>query len=293
MVSDRPSVKYSFPESVEEAFWLKKKYGERARFIAGGTDLLLLIEQQHDCPEMLIDLTRVPPLQRLEEHNGQVTIGAAATYSEILAFDPILTGAPFLARAIRTIGGVQIRNVATLVGNITNASPAGDTLAPLYTLNAQVHIYGQGGMRSMPIEDFVLGVRRTALGPAELVTHVTFDLLGPGWQGRFDKLGLRRAMAIAVVSVALLFKVEDGLVSEARIALGAVAPTVIRAPEAESHLAGRSLDDATIETAALLAHQAARPIDDVRSSAWYRKEAVRGLVRRGLREMRSQIEMQE
>ena len=112
MVSDRSSVDYCFPESVQEAFWLKKKYGDRARFIAGGTDLLLLMEQQHYRPKMLIDLTRISALQLLEKRNEQITIGAAVTYSQLLSFDPLLTGMPFLAKAIRTIGGVQVRNVA-------------------------------------------------------------------------------------------------------------------------------------------------------------------------------------
>ncbi len=277
-------VDYHLPETVQAAWTLKQQYGDRARFIAGGTDLLLLMEREGYHPQALIDLTRIPDLRQLVVNGGQVTIGAAVTYSELLECPPLCAGVPFLADAIRTIGGVQVRNIATLAGNLANASPAADTLPALYVLNARVHLAGPGGIHELPIEQVVLGVRRTALEPAELITHVSFDLPGPGWQGAFQKLGLRRAMAISVVSAAALLHIEDGAVKEARLALGAVAPTVIRVPEAEAALAGKALDEQTIEQAARLAGAAARPIDDVRSSADYRKRVVAGLVRRTLRE---------
>jgi len=286
-------VEYCFPDRVEEAVDVKQQYGEGARFIAGGTDVLLLMEKEGVHPRILIDLTRIPSLHRLEALDGQVTIGAAVTYSRLLAFQPLLTSVPVLARAIRTIGGVQVRNVATMVGNIVNASPAGDTLAPLYVLGVQVHTFGLQGARSFPVEEFVLGVRRTALAPAEVVTHVTIPVPGPTWQGAFDKLGLRRAMAIAVASVAVMLELERGRVGQARFALGAVAPTVIRVPQAEDYLAGRVLDDESIAQVARLAMLEARPIDDVRGSAHYRKEVVGGLTRRALRELRSHIPEQE
>jgi CO/xanthine dehydrogenase FAD-binding subunit len=156
-------------------------------------------------------------------------------------------------------------------------------------MNAHVHTFGLQGTRSVPIDKFVLGVGQTALKPAELVTHVTFDLPGPGWHGTFDKLGLRRAMAIAVASVATILKVDGDRVSHARLALGAVAPTVIRVPQAEDALSGNILDEDTISHVAGLASEAARPIDDVRGSAQYRTMAVAGLVRRALSELQAHI----
>jgi len=284
---------YCFPVDVAEAYRLKQQYGEQARYIAGGTDLLLLIERENNHPHLLIDLTRIPALHRLEVSNGRVLIGSAVTYSRLLSFEPILSGVSFLAKAIRTIGGVQIRNIATLAGNLINASPAGDTLPPLYCLEAEIGIDGPLGQRCLPIREFVLGVRKTALHPSELVTQMSFDLPGPGWYGSFEKLGLRRAMAIAVASVSLLLKVEERKITQARIALGAVAPTVIRVPEAESCLSMQSLDDQTIEEAAHLSTATCTPIDDVRASSRYRREAVHGLVRRGLRVLRNQINAQE
>ncbi len=282
-------VEYHFPQSVEEAVRLLQQYGGQARIIAGGTDLLLRMEAEGYRPQALVDITRIPTLKRLDVQDGQVIIGSAVTYSELLNFSPFTEGVPFFARAIRTIGGVQVRNVATLVGNITNASPAGDTLPCLYVLNAVVHIWGVQGVRSLPIEQFILGVRRTALAPAEIVTHVTFPLPEVGWRGTFEKLGLRRAMAIAVASAALMLKTAGDRVTEVRCALGAVAPTVIRVSGLEAYLVGKVLDDEVIKQAGQYAAHAARPIDDVRGSARYRTEAVAALVRRALRSLRSRV----
>lgn len=286
-------VDYCFPTCIEEAYSLKQQYGSRACYIAGGTDLLLSIERENIHPRLLIDLTRIPELQLLEVIDGYISIGSAVTYTRLLSFKSLLSGASLLADAIRTIGGVQIRNIATLAGNLINASPAGDSLPPLYCLDAEVGINGPYGAHSMSIKDFILGVRKTALGPAEIVTHVGFNLPEQGWYGSFDKLGLRRAMAISVVSVALLVKVENERITQARISLGAVAPTVIRVPEAETQISMKTLDDKTIEVVSQLAAGACTPITDVRASARYRREAVRGLVRRRLHNLRDQFERLE
>jgi CO/xanthine dehydrogenase FAD-binding subunit len=279
-------VEYEFPERVEEAIKLKQEFGNRARFIAGGTDLLLLLEQQKYRPDLLIDVSRIPSLRKIETSDGQVLIGSGVTYSQLLTSPTFTHAVPFLADAIRTIGGTQIRNVATLVGNITNASPAGDTLAPLYVLNSRVHLLGPQGSHTVPIEDFILGVRQTALNDEELVTHVSFDIPNQDWRGVFEKLGIRRAMAIAVVSVSALLRIEQSHVVEARIALGAVGPTIIRAFEVEAFLEGLSLNSNTIiEEASSLAGKSAKPIDDIRASAQYRRLAVQGLIRRALRKI--------
>jgi CO/xanthine dehydrogenase FAD-binding subunit len=286
-------VAYHFPNTVQEAVALKQQYGEAARFIAGGTDLLLLMEQQHVRPQSLIDLTRIPELQRLEVSAEQVNIGSAVTYRHLLADEALCAVVPFLAKAIRTIGGVQVRSVATLAGNIANASPAGDTLPCLYVLNATIHTAGPDGERAIPIDEFILGVRRVALQPAELITRVTFEPPTPDWQGAFEKLGLRQAMAISVVNTALLIRQNDGHVADARIALGAVAPTVICAPEAEAVLIGYPLDADRIELAGQRASAAATPIDDIRASASYRRLVAGGLVRRALQSCCRQMEPQE
>jgi len=290
---ERMGVEYYFASSVNEAITLLQRYGDEARLIAGGTDLMLLLEKQHRRPQALVDVTRIPELQRLEVDGRSVSIGAGVTYSQLLDHPLICERVPFLTDAIRQIGGVQIRNVATLVGNVTNGSPAGDTLPPLYTLGTLVHVEGGRGSRSVPIEEFVLGVRHIALESSELVTHVTFRLPDSSFLGTFEKVGLRRAMAIAVASVAALLRTTAGRVDEARIALGAVAPTVIRVPEVERFLVGRALDDETIERAVVLSMRTACPIDDIRSSLQYRRRAVGGLMRRALRHLRSRIVAKE
>lgn len=289
MAVAKPLVEYHLAQSIEETIHLLQQYGDQARIIAGGTDLLLRMEAEAYRPQALVDISRISALKRLEVEDGQVVVGSAVTYSELLGFSPITEHVPFFARAIHTIGGVQVRNVATLVGNITNASPAGDTLPCLYVLEAQVHIRGPQGGRSLPIEQFILGVRRTALAPAEMVTHISFPVPEAGWYGAFEKLGRRRAMAIAVVSAAIMLKWASDRVAEARCALGAVAPTVIRVRELEVCLAGQALDDEAIERAGQQAARAACPIDDVRASARYRVEAAGGLVRRVLRNLRDQL----
>jgi CO/xanthine dehydrogenase FAD-binding subunit len=293
VIHEVSKVQYCFPDTVEQAYSLKEKYGEKARYIAGGTDLLLLLERERTYPQFLIDLSRIAEFQRLQVNGDRIIIGSSVTFSRLLAFDLIRTRVPFFASSIRTIGGVQIRNIATLAGNLVNASPAGDSLPPLYCLEAEVMIDGPQGNRSLPIFDFILGVRRTALLPSELVSSISFELPGTDWISKFDKLGLRRAMAISVANLALLLQVENGNVVQARIALGAVAPTVVRAKEAEKSILNTALDAKSVETAAHLASNACLPIDDVRASARYRKEAVRGLVRRGLNALRIQMNAPE
>ena len=289
MTERKAQVEYFLPGSVEEATRLKQHYGDESRFIAGGTDLLLSMERENNHPCALIDLTRIPSLRIFEINGNHLVIGAAVTFSELLASISFTSSLPFLAQAIRSIGGVQVRNIATLVGNVVNASPAGDTLPVLFTLNARVHIDGPDNERSMPIDDFVLDVGQTALVPAELVTHVTFERPDHEWIGSYQKLGLRKAMAISVANVAVLLNIENGLPVEARIALGAVAPTVIRASEAEEVLVGNALDEHKIDEVATLVMRAAHPIDDIRGSAKYRRMVVGGLLRRALRDLQSQI----
>lgn len=290
MNGDKTTVEYLFPQSIEEASLLKEQYGDSARLLAGGTDLMLLIEREHDRPDALIDITRIPLLQRIEIVDQTANIGAAVTYSQLLTSDALCTAVPFLEKAIRTIGGVQVRNIATMVGNLANASPAGDTLPTLYVLEAEVHTFGPQGSRLVPINQFVLDVRKTALKPAELITHVSFKVPDSNWHSTFQKLGLRRSMAIAVASVAVLLHIEDGVIKQARVALGSIAPTVIRASEAEGSLVGSALEEDRIERAGQLASEAAKPIDDVRGSARYRRAVIVGLVRRALNELRSQIQ---
>ncbi len=174
-----------------------------------------------------------------------------------------------------------VRNRATLAGNLVDGSPAADTVPPLLALDAEVELRSRGGTRWLPLDDFLLGVRRTARRPDELLTAVRWSVPAPDSRTAFYKIGLRKADAISVVSVAVLVEQDDGGdCVKARIALGSVAPRVIRAREAEDALVGHPLTDEAIAEAARLAAEAANPIDDVRASAAYRKQVAGTLVRR-------------
>lgn len=286
-------VDYFFPKSIKDACDLKNEYRERARFIAGGTDLFLFMERDGYHPQALIDINRIPVLKDISIDGSTISVGSAVTYNEILNHRPLCDALPFLEKAIRTIGGVQVRNVATLVGNIANASPAADTLPPLYVLKTKVHIANNNCSREMLIEDFILGVRHTDLSSNEMITHVTFEIPKPDYLGVFDKLGLRKAMAISVVSVAVLISFIGEVVGEVKIALGSVAPTIISVPGVDTVLVGRSLNDKVINEVAGITSQVAMPIDDVRGSAEYRKLAVAGMIRRALFDLNRKIKEKE
>lgn len=269
--------------SVEEAVRLLADYGERARVVAGGTDLLIEIEHQTRTPAALIDITRIGGLDELRlREDGLIHMGPMVTHAQAASSPLLQEHALPLAQACWGVGGPALRNRGTIAGNLVTASPANDTITALRALDATITLRSVRGERQIPISDFYTGVRRTVMAPDELLTGISFRALKAPYKGVYLKLGLRRVLAIAVTNVAIVLGIEEGKVTTARITLGSVAPTIIRAPEAETALLQHPLDDATIEQAAELAAQAARPIDDVRGSAWFRKEEVVALVRRGL-----------
>ncbi|HVO69648.1 MAG TPA: xanthine dehydrogenase family protein subunit M [Aggregatilineaceae bacterium] len=275
---------YVVTRSVPDALEALRFYGEQACFIAGGTDLILLLDQTHKILPAVIDISSIPELREVYSDGNEIVIGAGVTFGDLLLSPLIATYAPSLQQAAMTVGSTQIRNLATLAGNIVNASPAADGMPPLFTLDARVVIAGPGGTeRQVALEQFVLGPRRVDLVFGEMVTHVRFAVPGPASRMVFLKVGLRRAMAIATVNAALRLEMDDQRVTAARIAFGAVAPTVVRAREAEQLLAGETLSDAAISKAGQAAQRSARPIDDFRASAAYRLQIVDNLAREGLR----------
>jgi len=248
--------------------------------LAGGTDLLVSWER-HAHPDTLCDLHRVPGLRGVEERGDRIWVGALTTHVEVCRAPLLLAAAPLLREAAATIGAVQVRTRGTVGGNVANASPAGDLLCALYALDARVELHGPAGARALPIAEFVLGPRRTARVAGEILTGVSFPRPGPELQG-YEKLGLRAAQAIAVVSLAVRLRLDGGVVQDAAFALGSVAPTPVRAPLAEAALRGRPLDVAAVRAAAAALSATATPIDDVRASADYRRAMAGALLERFL-----------
>ena len=259
-----------------------------ALVLAGGTDLMVEINEAHRSlagDETVVAVNRVSELRAwsVDTTAGAVRLGAGVTYTE-LARPPLADLLPALGQAARTVGSPQIRNAATLGGNLATCSPAGDGLPVLSALDAMVELLGPDGVRTMPVGEFMIGVKRTARRPGELLTAVSVPLLD-GWQG-YAKVGVRNAMVIAIAGACLAV---DRPGRSVRIALGSVAPTIVRAPDAEAFAAsvvgwdtGTVGDDAVARFASLVA-AATRPIDDHRASAAYRRRAVEVLAGRLLR----------
>ncbi|HXF65053.1 MAG TPA: FAD binding domain-containing protein [Caldilineaceae bacterium] len=289
---------YLSPATLEEALRLKAEYRERARVIAGGTDLLIELDRgtrtAPDGGELgLIDLTRIPGLGEIREQDGRIRLGPLVTHNQCVASPLIVQRAFPLARACWEVGSPQIRNRATVAGNLITASPANDTIVPLMALDATVTLTSAArGARELPLHTFYTGFRQVDLAPDEILTAIHFAPLAANQEGAFVKLGLRRAQAISVLSVAVVITWEEQEGSERRVAgaaisLGAVAPVVVRAAAAEQSLVGQPLNDATIDAAAQLAQEAASPIDDIRATAAYRRAMVTALTARALRLIRN------
>lgn len=279
---------YVNANSLDEATAILAEQGEKARIIAGGTDLILELERGvRRGIETLIDISRVPGLNGVTlDEEGIIHLGPLVTHNHCVA-SPLLRQYAFpLVQAAWQVGSPQIRNRGTIAGNLITASPANDTIPPLMALGAWVVLRSARGSRRVPLSEFYTGVRKTVLQPDELLAEIAFPAMKATQRGTFVKMGLRRAQAISVVDAAILLELDTDRVQSAIITLGAVAPTIVFAEEAQDFLAGQSLTDEVIEQAARLAAHAARPIDDLRGSADYRRYLAATLVRRGLRALR-------
>lgn len=255
-----------------------------ARVLAGGTDLIIQMESGRHKPEALLFLGRLPELREIRfDPRAGLTVGAMATMREIELHPVIQARYPVLARGAAEVGSVQIRNLATLGGNMGNASPSADTSPSLLVLDAEVRILGPAGERSVPITEFWTGPGRTVLAPGEIVTRVHLPVPHENTRSFYYKLAVRKAMDLAMVGIAVTAVPRRGGFDRVRIGLGAVAPTALRASEAEALVTGSPLSEETIEQAARRAMAASRPIDDQRASAHYRREMVGALTRRALR----------
>ncbi len=276
---------YYTPATLDEAARLLAEHGTEARIIAGGTDIILELERGlRPGLKALVDITRIPGLDAIElGEDGLIHIGPLVSHNHVAGSELLRKHALPLAQASWWEASPQIRNRGTVAGNLITASPANDAISPLIALDAQVTLLSTAGERTLPLREFYQGVRRTAMQPGEILSDISFRPLDPATQqGMFIKLGLRKAQAISVVNVAVVVTLDGETVQSAVIAQGSVAPTIITSPEAEAYLAGKALTPEVVDEAARLAAGAAKPIDDVRGSAEYRREMIRVLTRRAL-----------
>ncbi len=273
---------YHRPESLDAAIAIAHEHGEAARFLAGGTDLVIQINRRRLAPQHVISLSGLG-LDTITETGSEFVIGAMATHDDVVIYPAFQKQQKALTEASAVIGGRQVRNIATVGGNIVNASPAADLVPVLLALDATIDLHGAGGARSLPLDDFLLERGRTARQPDEILTAARFDKPPARSATAFLKAGRRKAMEISVVCVAA--HLAPG---KARIAIGAAAARTVRAPQAEA-VAARGGRAAFAEAGRLAAAQVT-PIDDVRASARYRRLLVAALVERALATCADRIE---
>jgi len=280
-----PKFEYLRPKTIQEACSLLSQYGDKARVMAGGTDLLVKMKDRAVTPQYLIGLSGIPNLDYIEADAEGLRIGALATIKSIIDSSVIQERFRLLADAASKMATVQVRNMGTVGGNLCNAAPSADSAPPLICLGAKAKLVGLKGERVIALEEFFTGPGETVLKAGEILTEVQVPNQPAHTGGAYQKIS-RVAVDLAVVGVAALVTLEgkNGLCSEARITLGAVAPTPIRAKRAEGVLKGKKIEDGLVEEAGRVASEEARPITDVRGSVYHRTEMVRVLTKRAIRQ---------
>ena len=275
--------KYFNASSLTEVLERISQPGQDIRLVAGGTDLLLDLEKLENDVDLVIDLSRIPGLDRISvDEDRNVHIGPLVTHNQCVSSELLRRTALPLVLASYQVGSPQIRNQGTIAGNLITASPANDTISPLMALDASVILKSRKGERKVKLRDFYRGVRRTVLEKDEVLIDIEFPAMTENQKGTYEKYALRRAQAISLVNATVLLTMKDGLISDASITLGAVAPTIIHAVNAEEFLRGKKLNQEVISTASHLAGEDGSPIDDIRSSAEFRRAMITLLVKRGL-----------
>lgn len=273
--------RYERPATLNEALEILAAHGENARIVAGATDLLLEMQRKVRKVDVLVDLSAISGFDEITADAGTITLGPLVTHKQIVTSNIVRSNGLPLAQASLEVGSAQLRNRATVAGNLVTASPANDTISALMALDAAVTLTSKAGSRTVPLNTFYTGVRATVMTPDEIMTAISFEALGGSSSGMFAKIGLRSAQAISVVHAAVVLERDDAIVTTARIALGSVAPTVVLTHAADI-LVGSELTDEVIARCADAAAADVRPIDDVRATAVYRTDMVRVAVRRML-----------
>ena len=279
-------IDYTRPESLDEAVKLLADGGGKARPMAGGTDLIVLLRMNAErvgSPDLVVDLKGVPELNQIcyDDSEG-LTLGAAVECYRVYSDDTIACKYPGLTDAATLIGGIQIQGRASIGGNLCNATPSGDTIPALIALGATANVTGPNGSRQVAVEDFCTGPSRTVLASDELLVSISIPAPKAGQGARYIRFIPRNEMDIAVAGAGVSVEIEDGTFTSARVALASVAPTPLFVQEAGDSLAGKPVNDESIAEAARLASAAAKPITDMRGTAEYRTHLCEVLTRRAL-----------
>lgn len=279
-----PNFEYLAPKSLEEAISLASQLGSGCKVMAGGTDLLVLMKEKAIKPDYIVDLKNIDGLDTLEYIPGEgLKIGALTKLRTIEKSEVVKKYYPAVADAAHYVASTQVRGKGTMAGNICNASPSCDTAPILIVLGATIHTEGPAGYSKLDAEKLFKGPKKTVLEQGEIVTEITIPEIKNGQGAAYLKHAYRKAMDLAIVGVAASIIVEEGKCKDAKIALGAVAATPIRAPMAEEMLIGNVLTDELIERASVAATESCNPISDVRASAEYRKDMVRVFTKRAIK----------
>ena len=273
---------YLTPTSISEAISLHESYGDQAQYIAGGTDVMVKIKEGKISPQYVISLRHIQDLDHIVYEKGQLTIGALVTHRMLELSPTIRKEFPILIDAVENIGSVQIRNVATIGGNIVNAVPSADGAIPLVTLGAEVRVIGPKGKRAMALEDFFIGPGKTLLKSGEILVEFVIPKLPPHTGAAYWKHTRRAAMELPILGVAVLISLDDDMqtCTEAKIGMGVVAPTPMRAKNAEAILKGKKVDEEILKKAGKAAAEECKARDSIRGKAWYRRDMVELFVQR-------------
>ncbi|MET0625939.1 MAG: xanthine dehydrogenase family protein subunit M [Pyrinomonadaceae bacterium] len=273
-----PSYELAVPRTLDDALAMLRDEPGVWRPFAGGTDLMVLLEAGKLEHRKFFSLRHLSELRGVTESDGRVRVGALTTYTDVRRSDLLTRHFPMLGRAARETGGIAIQNRGTIGGNIANASPAADTPPALLAYGAEVELVSASGARRVPYAEFHTGYKRTVMRADELVAAVLLTRPGEGARHYYRKVGTRRAQAISKVCFAALAEVEGDTLGEVRVALGSVAPVVMRCPRTEALLKGRRVDGELAEAASAELAREITPIDDVRSTARYRTRVARNLL---------------
>ncbi len=274
---------YVAARDVQHAVALLAEHGAAAKILAGGTDLLVELKHAAHNPEVIVDISRLDELKNIAIADDGLHIGALATHGDIMQSSVIRDMFPALVEAAHSIGALQTRNLGTIGGNLITCVPSMDSGPTLMALEASVPVANSAGQRQMPLANLFVGPRKTSLKPGELLIDIVIPKPNLGKPASFQKFGLRKGQALALVNAAAAFWVDGkGAFAAPCIALGAVAPVVIRAPKAEAYLNGRKVTDEAMAEAGRIAATEAKPISDFRASAEYRRDLIAVLVKRAL-----------